>query len=213
MQGKLCIRRVARRDSLKGASLFMYSPHRQNFKIKQFRSAIVFFAAIRLSFSSLFVISAMASQGALGKPLLPKLTLEDYLNLEHMDVISIDMLRKVLMMHGFKSLKIPKNDLKDAVRSIELMKAHHSTLQSDVSSNAFLCLDDVIKDLSLLQWHECCITSIETINPATDIGSDAGEESSRKRLKSNGNMASSSEKIGHEAACSSIVFGQPQRKH
>ncbi|KAK9075674.1 hypothetical protein SSX86_004002 [Deinandra increscens subsp. villosa] len=72
---------------------------------------------------------AMASQGASGKPLQPKLTLENYLNLEHMDVISALTLRKV--------------DLIDAVRSIELMDAHHSTLQSDVSSNAFLSLNDI----------------------------------------------------------------------
>ncbi|KAI7754443.1 hypothetical protein M8C21_004706 [Ambrosia artemisiifolia] len=106
------------------------------------------------------------SQGASGKQWQQKLTLENYLNLEHMDTISLHILRK--------------DDILDAVRSIELMDAHRSTLQSDdVSSNAFLSLNDVIRDLSLLQWQECCITHIETINSVTDFG----EEPSPKPLK------------------------------
>ncbi|KAK9074752.1 hypothetical protein SSX86_003070 [Deinandra increscens subsp. villosa] len=147
----------------------------------------------RFHYLSDFVrLTAMASQGASGKPLQPKLTLENYLNLEHMDVISALTLRKILTMHGFNSVNVPKVDLIDAVRSIELMDAHHSTLQSDVSSNAFLSLNDVIKDISLLNWHECCITSLETINPVNDFGdSEVGEEEpSPKRLKPICNMAS-----------------------
>ncbi|KAF5762322.1 hypothetical protein HanXRQr2_Chr16g0775381 [Helianthus annuus] len=125
----------------------------------------------------------MTSHGASGKPWKPKVTLESYLNLEHMDAISPHMLRKILTIHGFKSFNVPKDDLLDAVRSIELMDAHHSTLQSDVSSNAFLSLNDVIRDLSLLHWQECCITNIETINSVTDFG----EEPLPKRLKTNCN--------------------------
>ena len=58
-----------------------------------------------------------------------------------------------------------------AVRSIDLMDAHHTTLQSDVSSNAFLSLNDVIRDLSVLHWQECCIMAVETINCVTDFSS------------------------------------------
>ncbi|KAI3813529.1 hypothetical protein L1987_18255 [Smallanthus sonchifolius] len=155
--------------------------------------------SLQSSSSLLLIISAMMSQGASRKPWMPKLTLESYLNLEHMDVISPHLLRKILMIHGFKSCKVPKADLIDAVRSIELMGADHSTLQSDVvSSNAFLSLNDVIRDLSLLHWQECCITSIETINSETDFGSEVGEESSPKLLKPDCNTASSSKKIKHE---------------
>ncbi|KAI3712900.1 hypothetical protein L1987_71469 [Smallanthus sonchifolius] len=135
------------------------------------------------------------SQGASGKPWMPKLTLESYLNLEHMDVISPHLLRKA--------------DLIDAVRSMELMGVHHSTLQSDVvSSNAFLSLNDVIRDLSLVHWQECCITSIETINSVTDFSSEVGEESSPEHLKPDCNTASSSKKIKHEVHTAQLTVQQ-----
>ncbi|XP_076919696.1 uncharacterized protein LOC143580602 [Bidens hawaiensis] len=118
-------------------------------------------------------------QGASGRPLMGKLTLENYLNLEHMDTISPPILRKILMIHGIKSCNVPKGDLLGAVRSIKLMDAHRSTLQADVSSNVFLSVNDVIRDISLLHWQECCITDIETINSVTDFG----EESPPKRFK------------------------------
>ncbi|KAL8266111.1 hypothetical protein R6Q59_003455 [Mikania micrantha] len=147
----------------------------------------------------------MASQGASEIPWRPKLTLENYINLEHMDTISLHVLRKILMMHGFKSFNVPKDDLIDAVRSINLMDAHHSTLQSNISSNAFLSLKDVIRDISLLHWHECCISSIETINSVID---EAGE-SSPTRLNPDCNTASSSKKIKHDSAVSPSVLHLP----
>lgn len=85
-----------------------------------------------------------------------------------------------------------QGDLLDAVRSIDLMDACHSTVQSDVSSNAFLGLNDVIRDLSVLHWKECCISSIEAINSMTDFSSGV-DESSPKHLKRNCNTASSSQ--------------------
>ncbi|PWA77037.1 hypothetical protein CTI12_AA079620 [Artemisia annua] len=133
----------------------------------------------------------MEFQGASGTPWVPKLSLENYLHLEKLDVISSSILRKIIMMHGFKSVKVPKNDLMGAVRSINLMDAHHSTLQCDVSSNAFLSLNDVIRDLSVLHWQECCITAVETINCVTDFSSVVDEASS-KCSKSECNTASSS---------------------
>ncbi|KAD3640763.1 hypothetical protein E3N88_29986 [Mikania micrantha] len=147
----------------------------------------------------------MASQGASEIPWRPKLTLENYINLEHMDTISLHVLRKILMMHGFKSFNVPKDDLIDAVRSINLMDAHYSTLQSNISSNAFLSLKDVIRDISLLHWHECCISSIETINSVID---EAGE-SSPTRLNPDCNAASSSKKIKHDSAVSPSVLHLP----
>nr|XP_043633085.1 uncharacterized protein LOC122604262 [Erigeron canadensis] len=120
-------------------------------------------------------------QAVAGKPWIPKLTFEDYLNLEHLDI---------LMMHGFKSNKVAKHDLLDAVRSIDLMDAHHSTLQSDVSSNAFLDLNEVIKDLSALHWQECCIASIETVNSEAHF-SCVVNDSSLVSFKLNSNTASS----------------------
>ncbi|CAH1433475.1 unnamed protein product [Lactuca virosa] len=134
----------------------------------------------------------MESQGAAGKPWTPKLTLECYLNLNNLDSISSTTLRKIITMHGFNSIKVPKNDLMDAVGSIELMDAHHSTLENDfVSSDAYLSLNDVIEDLSDIHWQECCITSIQTINSTIDF---------------------SSKDIDDVAACSSIVIDNGNKK-
>ncbi|GKB69569.1 retrovirus-related pol polyprotein from transposon TNT 1-94, partial [Tanacetum coccineum] len=84
-----------------------------------------------------------------------------------------------------------ENDLMGKVRSIDLMDTHHSTLQRDVSSNAFLSLNDIIKDLSVLRWQECCITAVETINCVINF-SFVVDEASSKCSKSECNTASSS---------------------
>ncbi|GJY34928.1 hypothetical protein Tco_0419397 [Tanacetum coccineum] len=60
-----------------------------------------------------------------------------------------------------------------------MMDAHHSTLQCDVSSNAFLSLNDVIRDLSVLHWQECFIMCVETIDSVTDFSSVVDEASSK----------------------------------
>lgn len=53
----------------------------------------------------------------------------------------------------------------EAVKTMELMDPSRSTLgDSDISSDAFISLDDLIKDVKELQWQECCITSLQTIN-------------------------------------------------
>ncbi|KAL4572769.1 hypothetical protein LXL04_019552 [Taraxacum kok-saghyz] len=138
----------------------------------------------------------MESQGAAGKPWAPKLTLETYLNLNNLDTISSTILRKIITMHGFNSIKVPKKELMDAVRSIKLMDAHHSTLENDfVSSDAFVSLNDVIQDLSEIHWQECCITSIQTIGlssndfmddvaPCSSTVTDSGVGGGHKKKKS-----------------------------
>ncbi|KAI3735993.1 hypothetical protein L6452_15522 [Arctium lappa] len=147
----------------------------------------------------------MESEGAVAKPCIPKLTLENYLLLEHLDVISPSILQTIIRMHGFNCTKVPKNDLMDAVRSINLMDAQRSTLQSDgISSHAFLSLKDVMKDLSVLHWQECCITSLQTVNSVIDFSSGV-DTSSPQPLKLNGNLGSGSKGIEDEVAASSIV--------
>ncbi|XP_071690053.1 uncharacterized protein [Rutidosis leptorrhynchoides] len=152
----------------------------------------------------------MELQGAPGKPWIPKLTLEDYLNLEHLDVIDPVILRKIIMMHGFNSNKIKKGDLLDVVRSINLMDVHRSTLLSDVSSNAFLGLNDVIRDLSLLHWQECCTSSIKTFNSVTSFCSGV-VKFSPKSSKQNCNIASNSqeESEDHETQSRALKKKQP----
>ena len=99
-----------------------------------------------------------------------------------------------------------QNDLMGAMRSIYLMDAHHSTLQCDVSSNAFLSLNDVIRDLSVLHWQECCITAVETINCVTDFSSVVDEASS-KCSKSECNTASISrnDSVGHKTQSQALM--------
>ncbi|PWA22619.1 hypothetical protein CTI12_AA629220 [Artemisia annua] len=154
----------------------------------------------------------MEFQGASGTLWVLKLSLENYFHLEKLDVISSSILRKIIIYDAWiqerqsskgniKECMIKgvcqmgrtgqRNDLVEAVRSIDLMDAHHTTLQSDVSSNAFLSLNDVIRDLSVLHWQECCITAVETINSVTDFSSVVDEASS-KCSKSECNTASSS---------------------
>ncbi|GKC15943.1 nucleic acid-binding, OB-fold protein [Tanacetum coccineum] len=99
-----------------------------------------------------------------------------------------------------------ENDLMGKVRSIDLMDTHHSTLQRDVSSNAFLSLNDIIKDLSVLRWQECCITAVETINCVINF-SFVVDEASSKCSKSECNTASSSKNdyVGHKTQSQALM--------
>ncbi|GJY42570.1 hypothetical protein Tco_0429840 [Tanacetum coccineum] len=92
-----------------------------------------------------------------------------------------------------------------------MMDAHHSTLQCDVSSNAFLSLNDVIRDLSVLHWQECFIMCVETIDSVTDFSSVVDEASS-KCSKSECNTTFSSRKdfIGHKTQSQALMKCFPQ---
>ncbi|KAJ9550303.1 hypothetical protein OSB04_014348 [Centaurea solstitialis] len=150
----------------------------------------------------------MKPEGAAEKPWIPKLTLENYLLLEHLDVVSPPILQKIIRMHGFNSNKVPKNELMDVVRSINLMDGQRSTLKSDgISSRAFLSLKDVVNDISELHWQECCITSLETINSVIEFSSGV-DTSSLKPSKLYEDLASGSKDIIDEAAASSIIVSE-----
>ncbi|KAJ8527805.1 hypothetical protein K7X08_015256 [Anisodus acutangulus] len=56
-----------------------------------------------------------------------------------------------------------KEGFGDAVNMMELMDLRHSTLQEEISSDAFISLDEAIKDLTHLDWQECCASSLQTI--------------------------------------------------
>lgn len=56
---------------------------------------------------------------------------------------------------------------------MELIDLRRSTLQEEISSEAFVTLDEAIKDLTNLNWQECCVTSLQTICFSTGVnGSD-----------------------------------------
>uniref|UniRef100_A0A2N9J512 DUF7787 domain-containing protein n=1 Tax=Fagus sylvatica TaxID=28930 RepID=A0A2N9J512_FAGSY len=68
-------------------------------------------------------------------------------------------------MHGFKKIhKVPKKVLTDAVHTLDLVDPSRSTLNDNVSCLAFVALEDVMSDLNDLNWQECCVTSIQTLN-------------------------------------------------
>ncbi|KAK4374036.1 hypothetical protein RND71_004713 [Anisodus tanguticus] len=81
-----------------------------------------------------------------------KITLENYLDFidsnKQLDLTVHNLNEKVLV---------------DAVNTIELMDLRRSTLQEEISSEAFVSLDEVIKDLTHINWQECCASSLQTI--------------------------------------------------
>ncbi|XP_063935949.1 uncharacterized protein LOC108226866 isoform X2 [Daucus carota subsp. sativus] len=97
------------------------------------------------------------------------LTIQKYLDFceyhKHSD-LTADHLRKIISIHGFKSLrKVKKEVLIDAVDSIKLMDLTRSTINDDtVSSYAFITSEEAIKDLICLNWIECSVTSFKTLN-------------------------------------------------
>lgn len=58
-----------------------------------------------------------------------------------------------------------QNVTMEAVKSIDLTEPSRSTRnEENVSSNAFMTLEEAISDLKQLNWQECCVTSIQTVN-------------------------------------------------
>ncbi|XP_049347134.1 uncharacterized protein LOC125811652 [Solanum verrucosum] len=95
-----------------------------------------------------------------------KMTLEkyvDFIDSNKQFDLTIPNLNEIISIHGFKKSKRQKKVLADAVNTIELMDLQRSTLQEEISSEAFVTLDEAIKDLTHLNWQECCVTSLQTI--------------------------------------------------
>jgi len=100
---------------------------------------------------------------------MEKITLEDYLQFtsthKQFD-LTVNHLNQIIEMHGFKKIhKKTKNVLIEAVESMELMDPSRSTIEdSNISSCAFITLEEAINDLADLNWQDCCVTSMETLN-------------------------------------------------
>uniref|UniRef100_A0A2P2N3I3 DUF7787 domain-containing protein n=1 Tax=Rhizophora mucronata TaxID=61149 RepID=A0A2P2N3I3_RHIMU len=98
-----------------------------------------------------------------------KISLEDYLNfLQSSDSygLTVNSLNQIISMHGFRRIfQAPKKVLSDAVCTLDLVDPSRSTLNDGgISSCAFLNLEDIAADLDDLDWGECCITAIRTVN-------------------------------------------------
>ncbi|CAK9133249.1 unnamed protein product [Ilex paraguariensis] len=90
----------------------------------------------------------------------------DFIDSHNPRSLTINYLNQIIRMHGFKKIhQVQKSVVVDAVKTIDLMDPSRSTLQyDDVSSHAFLTLEEAKEDLATLNWQECCVTSLETIN-------------------------------------------------
>ncbi|GLT94000.1 hypothetical protein SLE2022_117630 [Rubroshorea leprosula] len=104
-----------------------------------------------------------------------KISLEDYLDFvltKKQDHLNIKFLNQVISMHGFRKIfSGGKKVLIDAVETLDLIDPSRSTLQSSISSSASITFEDIIADLNDLNWHECCVTSIKTLNSPKEISS------------------------------------------
>ncbi|XP_052207394.1 uncharacterized protein LOC127811511 isoform X2 [Diospyros lotus] len=127
-------------------------------------------------------------------PRTKRLSLEDYLRFidTHRQInFKLDLLNQVIAMHGFrKASHTTKKVLVEAVNSIDLMNPCRSTLDDEnVSSCAFMTLEEAINDLNNLNWQECCVTSIQTLNSVNHDSSvlhqkdEISSSKSRKRPK------------------------------
>nr|XP_004305440.2 PREDICTED: uncharacterized protein LOC101297471 [Fragaria vesca subsp. vesca] len=97
-----------------------------------------------------------------------KVYLEDYLLLLHSRShlnLTVTHLNQIIHMHGFKKIhKVHKKLLSDAVNSLDLVNPCRSTLHDYISPLVTVKTEDVMADLSDLNWQECHITSIETLS-------------------------------------------------
>ncbi|GFS39687.1 hypothetical protein Acr_00g0064440 [Actinidia rufa] len=131
--------------------------------------------------------------------------------------LTINLLNQVITMHGFKKIRnTPKKILIDAVNSMDLMDPSRSTLNDEnVSSHAFVTLEEVVKDLEYLNWKECCVTSIQTLNSvnydlvlqnngASPTKSKAKKSTKRRKLPPLSDVTTTADNCS-QSVCSSAV--------
>ncbi|CAI9770802.1 unnamed protein product [Fraxinus pennsylvanica] len=115
-------------------------------------------------------------QQTLTKKQKAMLAIEDYLDLvdghKNLVDLTVRQLNQILGMHGFNKMTCQKKTLTEVVSRIQLMNFSRSTLQDDdVSSCGCLTLEEVIKGIKDIDWHECHITSLRTQNAASSASS------------------------------------------
>ncbi|OAY60712.1 uncharacterized protein LOC110626894 [Manihot esculenta] len=112
------------------------------------------------------------------RALKEEISVEDYLRFFHSQKrfdFTVNFLNQIIVIHGFKKiLQRPKKVLTEAIETIDLLNLSRSTLRDNgMSSCAFINLEDVIADLNDLNWQDCRVTSIQTLNsPKDDFSSN-----------------------------------------
>ncbi|XP_050379670.1 uncharacterized protein LOC126797022 [Argentina anserina] len=112
------------------------------------------------------MLMEMAASKAKNKSSNVKVSLEDYLLLLQSGShhhLTVAHLNQIINMHGYKKIhKVQKKLLSDAVNSLDLVSPCRSTLHDYVSPPVTTKVEDVMADLTNINWQECCITSIDT---------------------------------------------------
>lgn len=124
-----------------------------------------------------------------------KLTVEEYLDFsdDRTLYLTVNQLRQIISMHGFKKIEAQKSILNEMVTTMELMDLHRSTLlDGGVSGDACLTLEEVINDLKSLDWQDCHVTSLLAYGAGGTAPSAGGERTislKRRRARRSGKKA------------------------
>ncbi|KNA24251.1 hypothetical protein SOVF_017370 [Spinacia oleracea] len=93
----------------------------------------------------------------------------DYLQSRDFSKFTVGEINQIVSIHGFKKPNQRKK-AEEAVKAIEPIDPARSTLREDISSSikATIGFTEAIKDLKILNWQECSITSIKLLKPEND---------------------------------------------
>ncbi|XP_056685001.1 uncharacterized protein [Spinacia oleracea] len=101
-----------------------------------------------------------------------QLSLESYLHYllsRDFSKFTVGEINQIVSIHGFKKPGRLKK-AEEAVKAIEPMHPARSTLKEGISSSTKATIDisEAIRDLKILNWQECSITSIKLLKPEND---------------------------------------------
>ncbi|KAJ6306734.1 hypothetical protein OIU78_021947 [Salix suchowensis] len=113
-----------------------------------------------------------------------KISLEDYLLFfqSHKQLgRTTHFLRQIIRMHGSSS-NGSKKVLIDVVDKIDLENLSRSTVKekNEISPCALMNMEDIVADMKMLDWQECCVTSIQSLKAKSDLQGVAGGKRKRK---------------------------------
>ncbi|KAJ6412408.1 hypothetical protein OIU84_005456 [Salix udensis] len=130
-----------------------------------------------------------------------KISLEDYLRFfqSHKQLgLTTPFLRQIIRMHGCKSSSNgSKKECIDVVDKIDLENLSRSTVKekNEISPCALMNMEDIVADLKMLDWQECCVTSIQSLKAKSDLQGVAGGKRKRKKGSSNAEGAAATDAL------------------
>jgi hypothetical protein len=86
---------------------------------------------------------------------------------------------------------IEQKVLIDAVDKIDLENLSRSTVKekNEISSCTLMNMEDIVADMKKLDWQECRVTSIQSLNAKSDLQGVAGGGGKRKRKRKRGSSS------------------------